>query len=170
MRETEGPTTPDAFLREPYARWRDRVGRVSEGIFMERTVGGLKTIDDQGVDVLRRIKVGEVVQCEVNRPRNLAHHRKFWALVNVFWAAAGDWSSPYAVLIELKVRLGHVQKVVIRETGEIVSVPKSISFAQMNQDQFTAFYDRALFELCKMGGGIEPEALREEVLRELSTA
>lgn len=29
MRETEGPTTPDAFLREPYARWRDRVGRVS---------------------------------------------------------------------------------------------------------------------------------------------
>lgn len=143
---------------------------MSSAIFMERTVAGLKAVDDQGVDVLRRIKVGEVVQCEVNRPRNLAHHRKFWALVNVFWAAAGDWSSPYAVLIELKVRLGHVQKVVIRETGEIVSVPKSISFAQMNQDQFTAFYDRALFELCKMGGGIEPEALREEVLRELSTA
>lgn len=170
MSATEGPITPDDALREPYARWRDRVGRVTEGIFMERTVGGLKPVDDQGTDLLRKIKVGEVVQCEVNRPRNLAHHRKFWALLNTFWQAAGDWSSPYGVLIELKVRLGHVQKVVIRETGEIVSVPKSISFAQMDQGAFESFYEKALFELCKMGGGIEPEALREEVLRELSSA
>lgn len=137
---------------------------------MERTVAGLKPVDDQGTGVLRKIKVGEVVQCEVNRPRNLAHHRKFWALLNVFWAAAGDWSSPYGVLIELKVRLGHVSKVVIRETGEIVSVPRSISFAQMDQTEFDSFYERALAELCNMGGGIEPAALRDEVMTELSRA
>lgn len=143
---------------------------VSEGIYLTRTVAGLEAHDDQGKDVLRKIKVGEVVQCEITKPRNLAHHRKFWALLNCFWECAGDWSSPYAILIELKVRLGHVHRVVIRETGEIVSVPRSISFASMDQLEFDAFYEKALMELCKMAGGIEPSALRDEVLNQLAVA
>jgi len=139
-------------------------------LYLKRTVGGLKPCDDAGVEALRKIKLDEIVQCEITRPRNLAHHRKFWALLNVFWQATGDWSSTYGVLIELKVRLGHVQEAVIRETGELVRVPKSISFAAMSQDEFDAFYDRCIAELCKMGGGIEEEALRQEVLNELSRA
>jgi uncharacterized protein DUF1367 len=139
-------------------------------LYLQRTVGGLRPCDDAGVDALRKIKVGEVVQCEITRPRNLAHHRKFWALLNVFWQATGDWSSPYAVLIELKVRLGHVQDVLIRETGELVKVPKSISFASIDQNEFDVFYDRAISELCKMGGGIEEDALRQEVLVTLAQA
>ena len=123
-----------------------------------------------GIEALRKIKVGEVVQCEITRPRNLAHHRKFWALLNVFWQATGDWSSTYGVLIELKVRLGHVQEVLLRDTGELVRVPKSISFAQMDQTEFDVFYDRCIAELCKMGGGIEEDALRQEVLNELARA
>lgn len=137
---------------------------------MERTVHGLKAIDDHGVSVLRKLKVGEVIQCELNKPRNLAHHRKFWALLNVVWQASGDWSSPYGVLIELKVRLGHVQEVLIRDTGEVVHVPKSISFASMDQTEFDSFYERALNELCKMAGGIEPAELRDAVLEELAVA
>lgn len=139
-------------------------------LYLRRTVGGLQPCDDAGIDTLRKIKVGEVVQCEITRPRNLAHHRKFWALLNVFWQATGDWSSPYGVLIELKVRLGHVQDVLLRDTGELVKVPKSISFASMDQGEFDVFYDRCIFELCKMGGGIEEDALRNEVLTELARA
>ena len=139
-------------------------------VYLQRTVGGFKPADDAAVDALRRIKVGEVVQCEITRPRNLAHHRKFWTLLNVFWQATGDWSSTYGVLIELKVRLGHIQDVLIRETGELVKVPKSISFASMDQGEFEAFYERCIEELCLMGGGIEADALRQEVLTELSRA
>lgn len=139
-------------------------------LYLKRTVGGLQACDDAGIEALRKIKVGEVVQCEITRPRNLAHHRKFWALLNVFWQATGDWSSPYGVLIELKVRLGHVQDVLLRDTGELVKVPKSISFAAMDQGEFDVFYDRCIHELCKMGGGIEEDALRNEVLTELARA
>lgn len=135
-----------------------------------RTVTGLKACDEAGIEALRRIKVNEIVQCDITRPRNLAHHKKFMALITVFWNAAGDWSSPYAVLIELKVRLGYVQKVVIRETGEIVSVPKSISFANMDQGAFDEFYAKAIAELCAMAGGIDEEDLRQAVLEELAHA
>lgn len=143
---------------------------MSEGVYLLRTVAGLEAQDDQGKDVLRKIKVGELVMCDITKPRNLGHHKKFWALLNCVWECAGDWSSPYAILIELKVRLGHVQKVVIRETGEVVSVPKSISFAAMDQTAFDDFYEKSLMELCKMAGGIEPSALREYVLQSLATA
>lgn len=143
---------------------------MSGEFFAQRTVGGLKPIDDYGIDVLRKIKVGEVIQCEIHKPRNLAHHRKFWALLNVVWKAAGDWSSPYALLIELKVNLGMIQGAEVRSTGQVVHVLKSISFAAMDQTEFDEFYERALMELCSMAGGIEPEELRNEVLAELARA
>lgn len=136
-------------------------------IYMERTVSGLKGADERALQALRRIKIGETVLCKVTNPRNLAHHKKFMKLLSVFWEAAGDWSSSYAVLIELKVRLGHVSKVLIRETGEIVSVPRSISFASMDQTEFEQFYEKAINELCIMAGGIEPDELRQEVLNQL---
>jgi len=143
---------------------------MSGEFFVERTVQGLKAIDDHGRSILQKVKVGEVIQCELNKPRNLAHHRKFWALLNTVWQAAGEWSSPYGLLIELKVRLGLVQEVLLRDTGELVRVPKSISFAQMDQTEFDQFYERAMMELCAMAGGIEPAELRQAVLEELARA
>lgn len=137
---------------------------------MERTVHGLKAADDQAVSVLKRVKIGEVVRCEVSSPRNLAFHRKFWALLTKVWECSGDWSSPYALLIELKVNVGHVSRATIRQTGEIVYVPRSISFAAMSEEQFTEFYEKCLAKLCEMAGGIEIEALRDEVISELSRA
>lgn len=139
-------------------------------VFMERTVTGLKAGDERAVHVLRRVPVGELVLCKITNPRNLAHHKKFMKLLDVFWEAAGDWSSPYAVLVELKCRLGHIQKLTIRETGEIMTVPRSISFAAMDQTAFETFYEKAINELCVMAGGIEPSELREAVLMELSHA
>lgn len=137
-------------------------------VYMQRTVTGLKAADERALHVMRRVPVGEMVLCKITNPRNLAHHKKFMKLISIFWEAAGDWSSPYAVLIELKVRLGHVQEVKIRETGEVVSVPRSISFASMDQTQFEEFYEKALNELCVMAGGIEPAELRQAVLEQLA--
>lgn len=136
-------------------------------IYLKRSVGGLVACDDHSVSVLRRIRVGDIVQCEVTQPRNLAFHRKFFALLNVVWETSGDWQSVYALLIELKVNVGHIQKAVIRETGEVVSVPKSISFAQFDETSFAEFYEKCLIKLCEMAGGIEAEALRQEVLNKL---
>lgn len=136
-------------------------------LYMTRTVTGLKAADQKAQNVLRKIPVGEMVQCKITNPRNLAHHKKFMKLIDIFWEAAGDWSSPYAVLVELKCRLGHIQKLTIRETGEIMTVPRSISFASMDQTQFEEFYEKALNELCIMAGGIEPDELRQAVLEQL---
>jgi hypothetical protein len=119
---------------------------------------------------LRRIKVGQVVRADVVVPRNLRHHRKFFALLNLVWAATDQWESVEDLLIELKVRLGVVRDVVLRESGEVVKVVGSISFGSMDQAEFDAFFEKSLRLLAHMAGGIESDVLRREVLNNLAEA
>lgn len=139
-------------------------------LWMERTLTGLKASDDASVEVLRRVKLGKVVRVELTTPRNISHHRKFFALLNLVWTSAGDWPSLEDLLIELKVRLGLFREITLRDTGEVVKIPGSISFAKMDQLKFEEFYERALKELCAMAGGIDHAALRNEVLSQLAAA
>lgn len=139
-------------------------------LYLVRTLSGLAAADDAGKDILRKIKVGKMVQCEVTQPRNIKHHRKFFALMQTVWMAAGEWESVEELLWELKFRLGLYKEVVIRESGEVVKVLGSISFAKMDQTEFDKFYDRALKALCSMAGGIDSEILRQEVLQQLAAA
>jgi len=139
-------------------------------LWMKRGLRGLEAADDAGVEILRRLKQGEWLRVEVTKPRNVRHHRKFFALLNLVWSASGQWASVDDLLIELKVRLGLTKDVVIHKTGEVVKVPNSISFASMDQTTFDDFYERALRELCAMAGGIDSAILRQEVLSELAYA
>lgn len=139
-------------------------------LYLTRTIAGLSAIDDAGKDILRKIKVGKVVKCVITQPRHLSHHRKFFALLNTVWAAAGDWASVDELLVQLKIKLGLTHDVVIRESGEVIKILGSISFASMDQIEFDAFYERSIRALCFMAGGIEAEALRQEVLQQLAAA
>jgi hypothetical protein len=139
-------------------------------LYLTRSVTGLSASDDEAVACLRRIKVGQVVRADVVVPRNLRHHRKFFALLNLVWAATDQWESVEDLLIELKVRLGVVRDVVLRESGEIVKVVGSISFGSMDQAEFDAFFEKSLRLLAHMAGGIESDVLRREVLNNLAEA
>lgn len=139
-------------------------------LYLIRTVPGFAAADDGAKDILRRIKVGKVVKCEITVPRNLSMHRKFFALLTMVWSTSEDWASVDDLLIELKIKLGLTSDVVIRESGEVVKILGSISFASMDQTAFDTFYERALSALCKMAGGIDSDALRQEVLNHLAAA
>jgi hypothetical protein len=139
-------------------------------LWLKRSLSGWVAADDATAASMRRFKMGKLVRAEVTTPRNLAHHKKFFALLNLVWSSAGDWPSVEDLLIELKVRLGLYREVVIRASGEIVKVPGSISFAKMDQAEFDKFYDRAVRELCEMAGGIEFDVLKNEVLNQLAAA
>ncbi len=137
---------------------------------MRKGLRYLEPVDEAGIEGVRKIKTGDVVRVEITRPRNIHHHRKFWSLLTTVWQATDQWPSAEDLLIELKVRLGVTRDVVILQTGEVVKVVGSISFAKMDQAAFEKFYDQALRELCDMAGGIEQEALRGAVLDQLGAA
>lgn len=137
---------------------------------MTRTISGLSPADDAARESLRKIKIGKTVRASISVPRNIAHHRKYWALINTVWAATDGWPSPEDLHIELKIRLGLTKEVIVRSTGEVVKIVGSINFASMNQQDFDKFYERALRELCQIAGGIDEKALRNAVLEHLAAA
>lgn len=139
-------------------------------LYLTRTVAGLAAYDHADFESLRKIKLGTTVKCRITTPRNIKHHRKFFALLNTVWSVAGDWPSVDDLLIELKIKLGITRDVVIRESGEVVKVLGSISFAAMDQLAFDLFYENALKALCEMAGGISEPSLRQEVLQQLAAA
>jgi hypothetical protein len=144
-------------------------------LWLERTVAGWKAADDLSASTMRKVKVGKVMRAELTTPRNLAHHKKFFALLNLVWSSAGDWKSVDSLLDDLKRRMRHYETIgewVDDETGEVKIIVKlkSISFAHMDQTQFEDFYEQALRELCAMAGGIEYDVLKQEVLNQLAAA
>lgn len=139
-------------------------------LYLTRTLTGFSAVDDAGKEVLRKIKLGKMVRCEITQPRNIQHHRKFFALLNTVWQAAGDWVTVEDLLVELKIKLGVTKDVVIRDSGEIVKIIGSISFAAMDQLEFEKFYERAIQALCLMAGGIDSDMLRQLVLQQLAAA
>jgi hypothetical protein len=139
-------------------------------ILVVRSVGGLSGADDHAKAALRAMPIGTVARAELVIPRNLKHHRKFFALLQLVWASSETWPSVEDLLIELKVRLGVTKDVILRDTGEVVKVLGSISFAKMDEAQFNEFYERAIAALCELAGGIEADVLRNEVLNQLASA
>lgn len=140
-------------------------------LYFRRTLAGLVPAGEEAVAVLRRIKQGATVRAEITQPRNVAFHRKFFGMLNVVYAACGDWASPRELLTELKYRVGHVdeQRIIDRESGEVmatITTPRSISFAAMDDAEFREFFDRCVNVICtEMVVGLDDAVLREEVLR-----
>lgn len=106
--------------------------------FFKRTLNGLTPEDEQAAKTLRGIKPGEVIAVEVTRPRNIQHHRLYWAMVSKI-ASAID-ADPENVSDVLKLKTGHF--VTVQTKSGPVQLPRSISFAAMDQAGFKDFFER----------------------------
>ncbi len=74
--------------------------------------------------------------------RNLGHHRKFFALLDVVFQTQSKFATKDGLLDALKIALGH--HMTWRVEGREILRPKSISFAAMDQTAFESFYDGAV--------------------------
>lgn len=98
---------------------------------------------------LHRLGAGECIECDTRKARNPQHHRKFMALMQRAVQGQNKYASLKPLLIELKLRCDWYDEHITRE-GVMVYVPRSISFANMDQAEFDKFYRRAVVELSQM--------------------
>lgn len=116
------------------------------------------------------ISPGEIVACKVRRPRNILHHRKYFALLKLTMSNLPEHleeaiRSDEDLLTEIKMQLGYREK---RRSlgGAEYYVPKSISFLKMDQDEFNDFYSRSLDLILKY---ILPGCERADLEQELAS-
>lgn len=132
-----------------------------------KDLASLRPADRAATETLARIKAGEMVAVEIRRPRNLKHHRWWWKLMELVADNMPGAITPELVCEVIKVRVGHVSVVRTRQ-GEVF-IPRSISFAKMDEAQFSEFTDRAIRVIVTdILPGLSDTALRAEVEAMLS--
>lgn len=134
-------------------------------LLRKRMGGTLEPVDDAGRDALARIKAGEIVRAEVRKPRNVGHHRKWWALVSLIYQNQTRYKSPEELDDAIKVMIGHCSTMVLRD-GTTVKVPKSIAFHNLDEIDFSQkFYEPAIKMICEeIIAGLDEGELRNELM------
>src|SRR3990167_5363857 len=122
---------------------------------------GLQPADDVEVKFMGRLKLHELVAVEAKQPRNLAHHRKFWKLMEIVARNQEHYGSAEEVCAAFKVAVGHCD--FVQTKHGLVGIPRSINFANMDQTEFDSFYSKAVEYLTtEVIQGLNKDALRRE--------
>lgn len=132
-------------------------------LFFRKQGGALVPMSEQARESLSRLPVDRDVVVEVKQPRNIAHHRKFWALAQLVFENQEYFPTVEAVVAALKSATGHCDMIAGKD-GTMIAVPRSISFGSMDQVEFNRFYDSCVTVVVeKIIPGIQDGALRREV-------
>ena len=116
---------------------------------------------------LKKTRLEQGVLIDPRRPRNINHHRKFFALLNLAvdnWPELPDGStiSQKSLLGLIKIKTGHADPVQGAD-GNIHYIPHSINFESMSQDEFDPFYEKAI-QLIALALGVDAETLDKETM------
>lgn len=102
--------------------------------------------DSAAIEGLERVKNGQQVRAVVTVPRNVRHHRLFFALLNLVIKGQAEpvtYLTSESLLDAIKIATGHTREI-IQFDGSRHFVPKSIDFASMDDVEFRAFFDAAI--------------------------
>jgi hypothetical protein len=136
-----------------------------------RRVGewGLFPVDDDGVDLMKGIRGGREVTADIRQPRNPGHHRLYWAIIKFIRMHSPVLAGfpQERIHIALKFAAGHTETMVDIATGKVVHVVKSIMWDEMDQTEFTRFFDDAMQIVTNrwMPPGTTAEAVRQEIMQ-----
>jgi len=122
---------------------------VSEVVLMKTPGGVLAPFDEEAARFIEKMKAGAGVRVKVTKIRNLPFHRKFFAMLDVGYDAWEPEEKVYKGMVARKNRkkfrgdmiiLAGYFDAVINFNGDTQLKPKSISFANMEQDEFEKLY------------------------------
>lgn len=110
--------------------------------------------------ILGRLKEGDRVFVEVRKPRNMAQHRAYFAMLNNVVEASGRWPSREALEFDLALALRRGTFIRARD-GSSHFRPDSRAVASMPKEDFERLHNDTVALLTEWLGS-DPEMLREE--------
>lgn len=112
-------------------------------------------------ELLASVKDGAMVFVEVWSARNMAQHRKYFAILNNVVEATGKWTSSEHLRRDILLALHRYEEHVNQFTGEVERVPHSMAVASMPKADFERLYDDTM-RLLTEALGADPEMLVQE--------
>ncbi len=126
-------------------------------LFLRRVGNALLPDGDESISELLSIPFGKSLKAEVKMPRNPRFHRLYFALCKRIADGVGRDAEEISTVF--KFAAGHVDQIHSKTYGYI-RVPKSISFAKMDEASFRKFFDDCV-RVALVEWGIEAASLAD---------
>lgn len=110
---------------------------------LARTKHGLCPIDDQSVEAIKKVKIGDVIVVEWKPKRNYKFHRKYFALLNAVLPNQSHYRTIDNLHEVVKFRAGYYETIIPLK-GEPFIKTKSIAFHAMDEAEFEKYFNTAL--------------------------
>lgn len=113
-----------------------------------KTLNGFKFAYDSDLEKGKKVKVGDIVECEIKQPRNYNFHKKFFALIELVFQNQEITDDKEDLRAYLIMKAGFYKTVQTKEG--VMYLPKSISFANMDEIEFHELYGKLLNVACNL--------------------
>jgi hypothetical protein len=114
-------------------------------IYMVKSLNGKFTpAHDSDLELAKQLKIGDVYKFTFTKPRNYEFHKKFFALINLVFDNQDHYTNINDLRHDLTVEAGYKVEKVNRFTGEVRYTAQSISFASMDEIEFSKLYQTML--------------------------
>jgi len=134
---------------------------MSAPLLLRRTLSGFEPANDLSAELVRKVKLGEVVKCELKRPRSLPWHARYWALVSL--VSDNSSRTPDEVHALFKLKAGLVKRLEGRN-GTVWAIPDSIAFHAMSREEWAVYWDKVVAIVCNdLLPGVTEEQLGAEL-------
>lgn len=105
--------------------------------------GGLKPAYDSDLEKFKKIPLNEKIRITYKKTRNIGFHRKFFALMNLVFQNQERYKFLDCLREDLIIEAGFFfEEVNLR--GEVIKKAKSISFASMDENEFSELYNSVI--------------------------
>ncbi len=118
-------------------------------LHVQNTAHGLVPLYDADYDEKKKLRIGEVYEVAVKRPRNLPFHKKYFSLIHCAWDYLPEHTVEYfhhnieCFRKTVEIAAGWCEPVYSIARREWVETAKSIAFDKMTEDEFRELYERA---------------------------
>ena len=131
-------------------------------LLLVKTQRGLVPVFDSDMEVYSKIAIGEEIEIDYKKKRNLRFHKKYFALIKLAFENQSDYRLFDELRRDITIAAGFYDEVTSRLTGEIYKVAKSISFANMDEIEFSELYEKTK-DVISRWIGISNETIEEEI-------
>lgn len=115
-------------------------------VLVQVVPGGLRALNPVESEKLERLE-GRHVMATVKQPRNLVFHRKYFALLGTARSMIDAEYTEEQFRALCTVGAGHCD--FVEGDKGLVAIPRSISFASMDQTEFERLYSDTLTFICQ---------------------
>lgn len=123
----------------------------------------LRPVDQSGVDRIAKLREGQQVEIQIKQARNGRQHRLYWAMIGLVYHQQSRYATQEQLSNAIKCAVGWCDEIEL-SSGKVMVTPRSISFSNMPQEQFSEFFDKVIeLVVTKILPGVSDADLRAEL-------